>query len=154
MIIFQGWSIVCNYQVYCRQRSQRREQGSLRIFERCQNILETSVMRTLFKMSRLCPMVGDAPAHMYRCVLLWTVETKNWLEKDIVSEHERLSVNTIEQSMWLKKSGTCSLLVLSHTGARTWELYTTWQRSSVLMKSIQEESYKNTFKKLPVILGL
>ena len=151
---FKDEALFANYRVYSRQWSQCREQGSLRIFGRCQNILEASVMKALFKMSRLCPMVGDAPAHIFRCVLLWPVETGlGW--KKILSPN-------MKDYLWILKNKTCGLKNQATAHYCYWviqkhvlENYIQHDKSlQLLWKASKKESYKNTFKKLPVILGL
>lgn len=78
--------------------------------------------------------------HIYKCVSLWPVETKPWTEKYIVSEHERLSVNTKAQSRWLKESGNCYEVVLSHT----LENYTRHDKSLQLLWKTSKKNVTKT----------
>jgi hypothetical protein len=68
--------------------------GSHKIFERCQNILETAVMRTLLNISKPCSVVASGQTHIYKCVSL-----SPWMENYTASEHEILFVDIESESM-------------------------------------------------------
>lgn len=46
--------------------SQQKEEYSLKIYERCQNISETAVTKVLLKMPKPCAIVAAAPAKIYQ----------------------------------------------------------------------------------------